>query len=189
MPPVAAARVIAAVHPSPWGPIHVAVAGDAVVGLEMRTTSDAFAEAVARRLRATVDEGAASPTLDRLRRELDEYAAGRRPGFDVPVALIGVSDWDGAVLEGVRRIGHGEVTSYGRLAAMIGRRGAARAVGGAVGRNPIGLLIPCHRIIAGDGSLGGYGGSWFGTREELLALKRSLLAHEGVEIPTARLVA
>jgi methylated-DNA-[protein]-cysteine S-methyltransferase len=189
MPAVASAGVAIAVHPSPWGPIHVAVTGEAVVGLEMRTTSDAFAEAVGRRLRSPVEERAATMTLDRLRRELDEYAAGRRDRFEVAVALVGVSDWDRSVLEGVRRIGHGEVTSYGRLAAMIGRRGAARAVGGAVGRNPIGLLIPCHRVIAGDGSIGGYGGSWFGTRDELLELKRSLLAHEGVEIPAARLVA
>ena len=58
-----------------------------------------------------------------------------------------------------------------------------RLVGGAVGRNPIGLLIPCHRVIAGDGTLGGYGGGWFGEREELLALKERLLELEGVAPP------
>jgi methylated-DNA-[protein]-cysteine S-methyltransferase len=104
------------------------------------------------------------------------------------VAIVGLGDWDRAVLSGVRRVPFGEVTSYGRLATAVGRRGAARAVGGAVGRNPVGLLIPCHRVIAGDGSLGGYGGSWFGSREELLALKSQLLAHEGVSIPAKRLV-
>ena len=77
------------------------------------------------------------------------------------------------------------MTSYGRLARTIGRRGAARAVGGAVGRNPIGLAIPCHRVIAGDGSIGGYGGDWFGSREELLAIKRELLAREGVDAARA----
>jgi methylated-DNA-[protein]-cysteine S-methyltransferase len=77
----------------------------------------------------------------------------------------------------------GEVTSYGRLARAIGRVGAARAVGGAVGRNPIGLAIPCHRVIAGDGSIGGYGGDWFGSREQLVEIKRELLAMEGVELP------
>jgi methylated-DNA-[protein]-cysteine S-methyltransferase len=79
------------------------------------------------------------------------------------------------------------VTSYGRVARRIGRAGAARAVGGAVGRNPIGLLIPCHRVIAGDGSLGGYGGAWFGTREALLEVKRTLLELEGVALPARRL--
>ena len=76
----------------------------------------------------------------------------------------------------------GEVTSYGRLAREIGRPGAARAVGGAVGRNPIGLIVPCHRVIAGDGSLGGYGGSWLGDREALLAIKRRLLALEDASV-------
>lgn len=73
------------------------------------------------------------------------------------------------------------MTSYGRLARWIGRPGAARAVGGAVGRNPIGLIVPCHRVIAGDGSIGGYGGSWLGDRDALLAIKRRLLALEGDE--------
>ena len=74
------------------------------------------------------------------------------------------------------------MTSYGRLARAIGRPGAARAVGGSVGRNPIGLVIPCHRVIAGDGSIGGYGGSWFGDRDALLAVKRELLSLEGVHL-------
>jgi O-6-methylguanine DNA methyltransferase len=78
------------------------------------------------------------------------------------------------------------VTSYGRLAREIDRPGAARAVGGAVGRCPIGLIIPCHRVIAGDGSLGGYGGDWFGSRERLLELKRELLLREGIDIPLTR---
>ena len=69
------------------------------------------------------------------------------------------------------------------MAAIVGSPGAARAVGGAVGRNPIGLLVPCHRVIAGDGSIGGYGGDWWGTREERVAVKRTLLDLEGVLLP------
>ena len=83
----------------------------------------------------------------------------------------------------MRTIPRGATASYGEIARRIGRPGAARAVGGAVGRNPIGLLIPCHRVIAGDGTLGGYGGSWFGSHEELLGLKERLLELEGVEPP------
>ena len=178
---------------SPFGPIHAAATERGVVGLEMRTTSETFVTEVARRVgdepvpRAAVS-GAVRQILDSLERQIEEYAAGRRSAFEVALDLRTRSDWDRQVFTGVRGIGHGEVTSYGRLARLIGRPGAARAVGGAVGRNPIGLLIPCHRIIAGDGTIGGYGGSWYGSREELLGLKRMLLAHEGVELPAAALV-
>jgi methylated-DNA-[protein]-cysteine S-methyltransferase len=68
----------------------------------------------------------------------------------------------------------------------VGRPGAARAVGGAIGRNPVGLVIPCHRVIAGDGSLGGYGGEWLDDREAMLAVKRALLELEGIDLPANR---
>ena len=101
----------------------------------------------------------------------------------MPLDLAVRSAWDEEVLAEVRRIRWGSVSSYGRVATAIGRRGAARAVGGAVGRNPIGLAIPCHRVIAGDGSIGGYGGDWFGSREVLLEIKRDLLRIEGIDLP------
>ena len=125
--------------------------------------------------------------------ELPMTATGRSlsNGFafdDVPIDLRTRSDWDRRVLEGVRQIPFGAVTSYGRLARLIGSPGAARAVGGAVGRNPIGLIIPCHRVIAGDGGIGGYGGEWWGSREEHLAVKRELLGLEGTDIPAHALL-
>jgi O-6-methylguanine DNA methyltransferase len=86
------------------------------------------------------------------------------------------------VLDAVRAVPWGSTASYGSIAAAIGRRGAARAVGGAVGRNPISLAIPCHRIVAADGSLGGYGGGWWGSRELRLELKRDLLRREGSDV-------
>jgi methylated-DNA-[protein]-cysteine S-methyltransferase len=76
--------------------------------------------------------------------------------------------------------------SYGMVARTIDRPGAARAVGGAVGRSPIGIVVPCHRVIAGDGTLGGYGGEWYGSREQGLELKQELLAMEGLDIPRRR---
>ena len=100
----------------------------------------------------------------------------------MPVDLGDRSAWDRLVLDAVRAIPRGQTASYGEVARRIGRVGAARAVGGAVGRNPVGLLVPCHRVIAGDGSLGGYGVAMFGGREAALAVKRDLLALEGVEI-------
>jgi methylated-DNA-[protein]-cysteine S-methyltransferase len=185
--------IVVIVLASPFGPIHVAVDAQTVVALDLMTTTEAFREGIARSIGGEVVDEASVPAghrrlLARVEREVDEYLEGRRRSFDLPLELGRLGEWDRRVLAGVRRIPFGEVTSYGRLARSIGARGAARAVGGAVGRNPIGLLVPCHRVIAGDGSLGGYGGSWAGTREASLALKRALLEHEGIELPALSFV-
>ena len=180
--------------PAPWGLIHLAVSERGVGGLELFTPVDAFVEATARRLGElplpadeapdVLSEMACAATA-RVRAFLD----GDRRALDgVPIDLRTRSDWDRRVLEGVRQIPSGAVTSYGRLARLIGSPGAARAVGGAVGRNPIGLFIPCHRVLAGDGGIGGYGGDWWGSHEDHLAVKRQLLAIEGTRIPARNLV-
>jgi len=181
---------VVAVLATPVGPLHAAATDEGIVGLELRTTDEAFAGSVtARTHRPAVPwaDPAAPPAarahLAELEREVAEHVAGTREAFDVPIVLEGVSAWDRRVLAGVRTIPHGTTASYGEVARRIGAPGAARAVGGAVGRNPIGLLVPCHRVIAGDGTLGGYGGSWFGGREELLGLKERLLELEGLEPP------
>lgn len=176
-----------AVLESTLGPVHVAASADGIHGLELRTTPEAFAASVARRTGRPTQpiaqaDGATRSVVHRLEVELAEHMAGARHAFTVPVVLEGVGDWDRRVLDGVRTIPWGATAGYGDIARRIGSPGAARAVGGAVGRNPVGLLVPCHRVIAGDGTLGGYGGSWFGSREELLALKRALLAVEGVAV-------
>ncbi len=179
-----------AVLATPVGPLHAAATDEGIVGLELRTTDEAFAASVGARTRRAIVPAARSrglaaarAHLAELESEIAEHLAGTRDAFELPLVLEGVSDWDRRVLEGVRTIPRGATASYGEVARRIGRPGAARAVGGAVGRNPIGLLIPCHRVIAGDGTLGGYGGSWFGSREELLGLKERLLELEGVEPP------
>ena len=182
-----------AVVGSPFGPIHVAVAEDAVIGLELLTTDEAFARSVSRRVRSPALAPRAAPLgvrrmLERSLASIERYLDGDPAGLDLPVAIIGRSAWDLRVLGAVRRVPWGTVTSYGRVARSAGSPGAARAAGGAIGRNPIGLLIPCHRVIAGDGTLGGYGGSWSGDRDALLGLKRDLLAHEGTHLPADRLV-
>ncbi len=176
-----------AVLESKLGPVHVAASPEGIHGLELRTTPEAFAAAVARRTGRPTQQiadadGATRAMVHRLEVELVEHLAGARQAFDLPIVLEGVGDWDRRVLEGVRTIQCGATASYGEVARRIGSPGAARAVGGAVGRNPVGLLIPCHRVIAGDGTLGGFGGSWFGSRAELLELKRALLAVEGVTL-------
>ena len=182
-----------AVVGSPFGPIHVAVAEDAVIGLELLTTDEAFARSVSRRVRSPALAPREAPLgvrrmLERSLASIERYLDGDPAGLDLPVAIIGRSAWDLRVLGAVRRVPWGTVTSYGRVARSAGSPGAARAAGGAIGRNPIGLLIPCHRVIAGDGTLGGYGGSWSGDRDALLGLKRDLLAHEGTHLPADRLV-
>jgi methylated-DNA-[protein]-cysteine S-methyltransferase len=184
-----------AVYAAPWGPVHLAVSGAGLAAVSLREPEATFVADVERRLHGLVLPVAdpAVPAawralVERTVGELDEYFAGRRASFDLPVDLAGISDWDRAVLGGAARLRYGEVTSYGRLARMIGRPGAARAVGGALGRNPVPIVIPCHRILAGDGSLGGYGGGWTGTREEMLGIKASLLVGEGVTVPAAILV-
>jgi methylated-DNA-[protein]-cysteine S-methyltransferase len=117
---------------------------------------------------------------------LERFLAGDLAAVDgIPLDLGDRAGWDQLVLGAVRGIPAGATASYGEVARMIGRAGAARAVGGAVGRNPVGLVIPCHRVIAGDGSLGGYGGGWWGGRHAGLELKHELLAREGVHIARA----
>ena len=177
-----------AVLDSTLGPVHVAASADGIHGLELRTTPGAFAASVAGRTGRPTQpiaeaDSATRAMVHRLEVELSEHLAGTREAFDLPVVLEGISGWDRRVLEGVRTIPRGATASYGEIARRIESPGAARAVGGAVGRNPIGLLIPCHRVIAGDGTLGGYGGSWFGSREELLRVKERLLEIEGIRVP------
>ena len=91
--------------------------------------------------------------------------------------------WDRHVLGAVAGIPWGRTASYGEIARQVGAPRAARAVGGAVGRNPVSLLIPCHRVIAADGGIGGYGSDGWASRAERLAMKRDLLSREGVVIP------
>lgn len=114
---------------------------------------------------------ASHPVLASLADDLDRYFAGQPVTFSVPVDLGGLSEFTRLVLRACAAVPHGATTSYGELAAAVGRRGAARAVGGALGANPVPIVIPCHRVLRGDGSLGGYRGG--------AARKRFLLALEG----------
>jgi methylated-DNA-[protein]-cysteine S-methyltransferase len=181
--------------PGPWGPVHVAASETGLVALDVLAPPAAFEASVTRRWRTVPRplDGATPRTVRRLLEmaasQLAGYFEGRPGGLaTLPLDLRVGTAWDRRVLEGVRQIPYGRVTSYGRLARIVGSPGAARAAGGAVGRNPIGLAIPCHRVIAADGSLGGYGGDWWGGRERLLAIKRELLAREGVVLPATGLL-
>jgi methylated-DNA-[protein]-cysteine S-methyltransferase len=113
--------------------------------------------------------------LDESRRELDEYFEGRRRTFDLPVDLRPVPEFQRAVLTELERVPFGHVETYGGLAARIGRPRAARAVGGALNRNPVPIVVPCHRVVGSTGSLVGYGGG-LERKEQLLTLEGALLA-------------
>lgn len=196
----AEAPILWLIVPGPWGPIHLAASDSGLVGLELMTPTEAFVSGLRRRtglplepaMASSAAFGSSAPAparaiLDRAAAALAAFLAGEPAAFDdVPIDLRTGTAWDRRVLEGVRQVPFGEVTSYGRLARRIGAPGAARAVGGAVGRNPIGLAIPCHRVIAGDGTLGGYGGDRWGSREQRLSIKRDLLAREGVVVPAGK---
>jgi methylated-DNA-[protein]-cysteine S-methyltransferase len=96
--------------------------------------------------------------LDPVRRELDEYFEGRRRRFDMAVDLSLASGFRREVLEATARIPVGHVTTYGALAARVGKPRAARAVGNAVGSNPVAIVVPCHRVVPAGGGVGNYGG-------------------------------
>jgi methylated-DNA-[protein]-cysteine S-methyltransferase len=106
--------------------------------------------------------------------QLREYFAGQRRSFDVPLTLQG-TPFQRQVWAALCEIPYGETTSYGELAARLGRPNAARAVGLANGRNPIGIIVPCHRVVGADGALTGYGGG-LDRKEHLLAFERDQAA-------------
>jgi len=108
--------------------------------------------------------------------QLEEYFSGQRRTFDLPLDLSSLTPFQRKVLAVNSRIPWGEVWSYQRVAHEMAQPNSSRPVGQALGRNPIPIVIPCHRVIASDGSLGGYCG------KTGLDLKRWLLRHEGVQV-------
>ena len=180
--------VVATAFAAPWGPLRLAATRGGLVAVEQLTSAEEFAARLERRFGTPPidldDAPARSPAIRHLeagRQAFEAFVAGDLGSLDdLPIDMDDRPGWDRLVLAAVRGIRPGATASYGEVARMIGKPGAARAVGAAVGRNPLGLVIPCHRVIAGDGSLGGYGGGWWGGRQAGLELKRELLAREGV---------
>lgn len=111
------------------------------------------------------------PVLQQAQVELAEYFAGQRRTFDVPLDLSSGTPFQQAVWQALLAIPCAATTSYGAISAKIGRPAAVRAVGGAVGRNPVSIIVPCHRVVGANGSLTGYAGG--------LPRKTALLQLEG----------
>lgn len=150
-------------QPSPLGPLSITAGPAGVRRVWFAATGDEF--------------GSPDTTVAAA---FDAYFSGDLAALDrLPVDLAGRTEFSRAVLLALRDLGPTRLTSYGELAVSIGRPGAARAVGGAVGANPVPVVIACHRVLAAGGSLGGYSGG--------LDIKRRLLAHEGRLIQVARI--
>jgi methylated-DNA-[protein]-cysteine S-methyltransferase len=115
-----------------------------------------------------------SSPVERLHRELDEYLAGTRRSFEVEPDLRGQPAFYTRVLAELARVGYGETTTYGTLAARSGNPRAARAVGTVMNRNPVPIVLPCHRVVGANGSLTGYGGGLH-RKEQLLRLEGAIL--------------
>lgn len=159
---------------SPVGPLWIAIGPRGVAGI---TFGDAPHEGELRRLVRLYGPGIVPDrkTAMPLARELDQYFEGKRRDFDLPVDLEGLTAFHQRVLRVLRRIPYGAVLTYQRVAERAGNAKAPRAAGRAVGANPIPIVVPCHRVVASDGTLGGYGGG--------LPAKRTLLALERGDVP------
>ena len=112
--------------------------------------------------------------VDAVRYQLEEYFEGRRDAFELDVDLRGAAPFARQVLDELARVPYGQTTTYGTLAGRVGAPRAARAVGTVMNRNPIPIVLPCHRVVGANGSLTGYGGG-LDVKEKLLRLEGALL--------------
>jgi methylated-DNA-[protein]-cysteine S-methyltransferase len=169
-PPTALRRV-----DSPIGRIEIVGDGAAVIALSIERDGSLPHDDLPERSDAV---------LDRAAEQLEQYFTGRRRDFDVPVNLAGTA-FQLAVWEQLVDLEFGEIVSYGELGMATGRATAGRAVGGAVGANPIPIIVPCHRVLGSDGRITGYSGG------DGIPTKAWLLEHEGIahNTPASRLQA
>ena len=171
---------------SPIGPLGVELDGETVIGVRFGASAAWAPEpadpASGRQVPARrpselgdpasgrVSAGLGDPSSDRVLTELGGYFAGTVTDFSVPVELRGGSDFERAVWGEIARIPYGEMRTYGAIATALGDTGAARAVGTACNRNPVPVIVPCHRVVGAGGKLVGFGGG--------LPRKRQLLELE-----------
>ncbi|HEY2902366.1 MAG TPA: methylated-DNA--[protein]-cysteine S-methyltransferase [Polyangia bacterium] len=163
--------------PSPVGALTlVADADAALIGLYF----DSDPIGALRREQGVRDDRRLQPAA----RQLDEYFAGRRTRFDLALAPRG-TPFQKAVWAALVAIPFGQTASYGDIAQAIGQPAAVRAIGGANHRNPLAIVVPCHRVIGADGSLTGYGGG-LDRKRLLLALEARVAATTPASVPAAR---
>jgi len=154
---------------TPIGPVFVAISNRGLFDVAFGVTNQVryVARLGTRVERALPDPRAVSGVID----QLDSYFSGNITRFSIPLDLRVSSDFTYRVLRNASLIPFGQTMSYGEMAKLIASPRASRAVGGALGRNPVPIVVPCHRVIAGDGRIGGFTGG--------LAIKKALLRLEG----------
>jgi methylated-DNA-[protein]-cysteine S-methyltransferase len=157
---------------TPVGPLLVASTDRGLARISFDPDPDAAEDQLARVFGARLLR--VPRAVDPVRRQLDEYFGGERHDFELPVDLRVASDFSRDVLTELTHVPYGQVTTYGALATQAGRPRAARAVGTIMNRNPIPIVIPCHRVVGSTGSLVGYGGG-LERKQHLLALEGAVL--------------
>lgn len=155
---------------TPVGPVYVAMSERGVVALGFDESEGAFLQRMRKRFRSRFKRS--SEQVSQVTGQLHEYFSGRRTRFELEVDLRSLTAFQRLVLEAIRQVPAGKTISYGGLARSIGKPKAARAVGQALGSNPIPIIIPCHRALAAGGGLGGYSGrGGVRTKQALLVLE------------------
>ena len=158
---------------SPFGPMLTAVTDHGLVTVVIDGDDEAHLDRIARDISPRILESPAR--LDGVRRQLDEYFAGRRRAFEIDWDIRALPAYNRRVLEELARVEYGRTTTYGALAARTGNPRAARAVGTIMNRNPIPIVLPCHRVVGANGSLVGYAGG-LERKQQLLKLEGAVLA-------------
>ncbi len=157
---------------SPLGSLYIAASERGLCSVGFGVSQTDFLGGLDLLARTEQSQSALTPIAE----QLQSYFAGDRTSFDLPLDLSQVTPFQLSVLQAARRIPSGTVWTYGQVAQAIDKPRASRAVGQALGRNPIPIVIPCHRVVAGDGSLGGYsGGGGLDSKRLLLHLEGALL--------------
>ena len=179
-PTLTGGDVVYVVDDTPLGRMLFAAHPDGTLLATSFAADDAASDRLLGRLAAKVSPRVlrGGRALDAVRRELDEYLAGRRTGFDLPLDPVLATPFQRSVLEHLPQVGYGTTTSYGAFAVTLGRPSASRAVGTALGANPLCVVLPCHRVVGASGALTGYAGG--------LEAKRLLLDLETRTLAGAR---
>jgi methylated-DNA-[protein]-cysteine S-methyltransferase len=156
---------------SPLGPLYIAVSGQGLCNVDFGVSQAEFLDQLDPVARTEHNAAALSSVVE----QLQAYFAAARLRFELPLDLTRLTPFQFAVLQTARRIPPGTVWTYGQVAEAIGKPKASRAVGQALGRNPVPIVIPCHRVVASDGSLGGYsGGGGLESKKLLLVLEGAI---------------
>jgi methylated-DNA-[protein]-cysteine S-methyltransferase len=159
------------------GELYVAMSERGVIALDFGRGERNFVDRVQRRTQATLVRS--REQCAEALRQVRDYLDGKRTAFDLPLDMTAMTDFQRQVLTAALKIPRGKWLTYGEVAKTIGRPQAARAVGQALGHNPVPIVIPCHRVLGSDGSLHGYsGGGGLQTKAWLLQL-------EGAQLPQA----